>query len=264
MKGLALLATTALAVVSMAVAILAGCTPGTVNILRGITPSEGPGIRVGVAKTFILEGTGTCRSVTVDWGDGEVQENFVPVPGRRIELESSALETRYLSHTYTGWGGGKTITVVGNGCEGTVRARFQADPRTISIGWNARAPAGTTGVCQTTTAVPPLTPRMLVRINLTTLAAFRDVDFGCSPFGCTYNADGKVGSVAAAPFPFPGLVEYSAVFRVGSQVIQGGTNTQFTTTTGGTLMFCLNDGDNDLTNNRGGFDVTLSADQLGP
>ena len=70
--------------------------------------------------------------------------------------------------------------------------------------------------------------------------------------------------MAAAPFPFPGLVEYSAVFRVGSQVIQGGTNTQFTTTTGGTLMFCLNDGDNNLTNNNGGFNVTLSADQLGP
>jgi hypothetical protein len=29
-------------------------------------------------------------------------------------------------------------------------------------------------------------------------------------------------------------------------------------------MFCLNDGDNNLTNNNGGFVVTLSADQLGP
>lgn len=264
MKGFAFPGSRRLAVVVMAAPILAGCTPGSVNILSGIRPSESPSITLGVEKVFILEGTGTCQSVTVDWGDGVVQQNFVPVMGRRIELETSALETRYLRHTYTGWGGGKTITVVGNGCEGTVRARFQADPRTISIGWNARAPAGTTGVCQTTTAVPPLIPRMLVRINLTTVAAVRDVDFGCSPFGCTYNADGKVGSVAAPPFPFPGLVEYSAVFRVGSQVIQGGTNTQFTTTTGGTLMFCLNDGDNDLTNNKGGFDVTLSADQLGP
>ena len=264
MQAPALLGTTALAAACVAMAIVAGCTPGSVNILTGITPANGAAIGVGNEKTFVLEGKGTCQSVTVDWGDGTVEANFVPVPGRRSELETSAIETRYLKHRYTGWGGGKTITVVGNGCEGTVRGRFQADPRTIRIGWNARAPAGTTGVCQTTTAVPPLIPRMLVRINLTTIAAVRDVDFGCSPFGCTFNADGKVGSVAGASFPFPGLVEYSVVFRVGSQVIQGGTNTQFTTTGGGTLEFCLNDGDRDLTNNNGGFDVTISADQLGP
>ena len=264
MKGFAFLSIKGLAVVFMATPILAGCTPGTVNILRGITPSERPGITVGVEKTFILEGTGTCRSVTVDWGDGMVQPTFVPVPGRRIEFETSAIETRSLKHTYVGWGGGKTITVDGHGCEGKVRARFEADPRTISIGWNARAPAGTAGVCQTSTAVPALVPRMLVRITLQTIATVRDIDFGCSAFGCAYNADGKVGSVAGPGFPFPGLVEYSAVFRVGSQVVQGGTNTQFTTTSGGSLMFCLNDGDNDLTNNNGGFVATLSADQLGP
>jgi hypothetical protein len=264
MKGLALLATTALAVVSMAVAILAGCTPGTVNTLRGITPSEGPAIRVGVEKTFILEGTGTCQSVTVDWGDGTVQANFVPVSGRRIELETSAIETRYLKHTWTGWGSGKTITVDGHGCEGKVRARFQADPRRISIGWNARAPAGATGVCQTTTAVPPVVPNMLIHITLQSIASRRDIDYGCSPFGCAFDANGRVGTVAGPTFPFPGLVPFSAVFRVGSQTVQGGTDTRFTTTSGGTLMFCLNDGDNDLTNNAGGFDVTIEADQLGP
>jgi hypothetical protein len=259
MKGPALLATTALAAVS-----LAGCTPGTVNTLRGITPSGGPAITLGVEKVFILEGTGTCQSVTVDWGDGTVQANYVPVAGRRIELETSALETRYIKHAWTGWGGGKTITVDGNGCEGKVRARFQADPRSIAIAWNARAPAGTTGVCQTTTAVPPVVSNMLIHITLQSVATRRDVDYGCSLFGCAFDANGRVGTVADATFPFPGLVPYSAVFRVGSQTVQGGIDTRFTTTGAGTLMFCLNDGDNNLTNNNGGFNVTIEADQLGP
>jgi hypothetical protein len=264
MKRFAFLGTQGLAVVFFSMPILEGCTPGTVNTLRGIRPSESAEISVGVQKIFILEGTGTCQSVDVDWGDGTVEPGFVPVAGRRIEFETSALETRYLRHTYAGWGGGKTITVQGNGCEGKVRARYQADPRSIRIGWNARAPAGTMGVCLTATGVPPVIPGMLMRITLQTIASARDIDFGCSAFGCAYNADGKVGFVAGPTFPFPGLVQYSAVFRVGPQIVQGGTNTQFTTTSGGTLMFCLNDGDNDLTNNNGGFVVTISGDQLGP
>jgi hypothetical protein len=213
---------------------------------------------------FVLSGRGTCGSVDVDWGDGTIERGVVPIPGRSIELDTSNLETRYLFHTYTGWGGGKTVTVTGNGCEGTVRGRFNAGPSETKIAWNQPAPRGSSGVCQTVASLPGMIPRMNVRISLPTVTTFRDIDFGCFAAGCVYNADGKPGSVAGSSFPFPGMREYSVVLRIGSQVVQGGTVTQFTTTAGGPLEFCLNDGDGDLTNNRGGFNVTISVDQLGP
>ena len=43
-----------------------------------------------------------------------------------------------------------------------------------------------------------------------------------------------------------------------------GTNTQFTTNDSEPMEFCLDDQDRDLTNNNGGFDVTISVDQSGP
>jgi hypothetical protein len=114
-------------------------------------------------------------------------------------------------------------------------------------------------------------PHMLVHIQ--TFPAEppheRGINFGCFAAGCVYDADGKLGSVADSTFPFPGKREYSLVLRVGpqvvgSQVVQGGSNVQFTTTTSGPLAFCLNDGDNDVTNNRGGYIIQISVDQLGP
>lgn len=248
------------AVFIVAITALSGCTR---NLLQGIRLSQTTSITLGVREIFVLEGKGTCQSVDVDWGDGTIERSVVPVPGRRIEFETSAIETRYLFHTYTGWGGGKTVTVDGVGCQGRVRARFQADARPKTIGWNQPAPRGTSGVCQTPSGLPPMIPRMLVRISMTTVSSVRDIDFGCFAAGCVYNADGKSGSVADSTFPFPGMKEYSVVFRIGSQLVQGGSNTQFTTTASGPLEFCLNDGDKDLTNNRGGFNVTISVDQLG-
>jgi hypothetical protein len=263
MNGFELPSKNWLGVVLIATFSLAGgCNPTTVNTLQGIRAGNGTGIQVGTEKLFVLEGQGTCTSVTVNWGDGMIETNFIPVPGRRIELETSAIETRYLKHTYTGWGGGKTVTVDGNGCEGKVRGRFQADPRRKFIGWKGRAPAGTTGVCQTVAGLPSMIPRMLVQVSVTNVAGRSGVGFGCP--GCIYDADGRVGSPAPPSFPFVGLTAYSVVFRVGSQVVQGGSFTQFTTTSSGALEFCLNDGDNDLTNNSGEFEVEISVDELGP
>ena len=208
----------------------------------------------------------------MDWGDGTVEQDVVPVQGQRIELETSNIETRYLFHAYSGWGGGKTVTVEGVGCEGKVRGRFNASPSERRIGWAQPAPPGTTGVCQTVTGLPGMIPRMLVHVSLVPVSfsptpgiTFRGINFGCFAGGCVHDADGRPGTAADSRFPFPGLREYSVVFRIGSSPpVQGGTNVQFTTTASGPLMFCLNDGDNDLTNNRGGFDVTISVDQLGP
>ena len=241
---------------------LNGCSG--VNLLQAVRLESGPSIGLDVRQTFALEGKGTCQSVDVDWGDGTIETRVVPVPGKRIEFETSNSETRRLFHTYTGWAGGKTVTVKGNGCEGTVRGRFNAAGPPKAYGWAQPAPAGTTGVCQRSSGMPGLIPRMLVKISVRTLPGRPGINFGCFAGGCVHDADGRPNTAADSSFPFPGLREFSVVFRVGSQVIQGGTETQFTTTQTGPLELCLNDGDNNLTNNAGGFDVTMSVDQLGP
>ena len=246
----------------LALPALYGCNG--VNLLQGIRLSSTSSITLGVRQTFVLEGKGTCGSVDVDWGDGTIETSVVPVTGQRIELETSNIETRYLLHTYTGWGGGKTITVKGNGCEGTIRGRFNADPSTRTIGWAQPAPAGTTGACQTSPGLPGMIPRMLVKVSVKPISGIPGINFGCFAGGCVYDADGRPGTAAAASFPFPGLREYSVVYRIGSQVVQGGSETQFTTTATAPLEFCLNDGDNNLMNNAGGFEVTIGVDQLGP
>ena len=258
----------------VAIPALNGCSTvsGTVNLLQGIRlGDQASGITLGPRQLFVLEGKGTCQSVNVDWGDGTIEQGVVPVAGQRIEFETSNIETRYLQHAYSGWGGGKTVTVEGVGCEGKIRDRFNVSPSERRIGWAQPAPPGTTGVCQTVAGLPGMIPRMLVHVSLAAVTfsptpgvTFRGINFGCFAGGCVHDADGRPGTVADSRFPFPGLREYSVVFRIGSQVVQGGVNTQFTTTASGSLEFCLNDGDNDLTNNRGGFDVTISVDQLGP
>jgi hypothetical protein len=109
-------------------------------------------------------------------------------------------------------------------------------------------------------------PRMLVHLRTIALDPpnHRGINFGCVAAGCVYDADGKPGTSAVAPFPFPGFREYSLVLSIGSQMVQGGTNVQFTTMSSGPLLFCLNDGDNDVTNNLGGYIIEISVDQLGP
>ena len=168
---------------------------------------------------------------------------------------------------FTGWGGGKTVTVVAaSGCEGKANLRFNAPPASRRVGF--AQPGTGTGTCAAVSSspLPTMIPHMLVHIQ--TFPAEppneRGINFGCFAAGCVYDADGKPGSVAGSTFPFPGLREYSLVLKVGSQVVQGGSNVQFTTATSGPLTFCLNDGDNDVTNNLGGYIIDISVDQLGP
>jgi hypothetical protein len=186
--------------------------------------------------------------------------------GQRIEFSGSNVESRTLTHVFTAWGGGKTVTVEAvSGCEGKVNVRFNAPP--VSRRFGLTQPG--TSTCQTATSspLPSMIPRMLVHIQTFPLEPPNDrgINFGCLAAGCVYDADGRPGSVAASTFPFPGLRDYSLIFRIGgTQLVQGGTNVQFTTTTSGPLEFCLNDGDKDVTNNLGGYIIQISVDQLGP
>jgi hypothetical protein len=90
----------------------------------------------------------------------------------------------------------------------------------------------------------------------------QEVNFGCSFNGCIYDADGKPGSSAAAPFPFPGFREFSLVLRVGTQLFQGGKNAQFTVPVGGSLELCQNP-INSAANITGGWEVDIDVDELG-
>ena len=90
----------------------------------------------------------------------------------------------------------------------------------------------------------------------------RGIDYGCPFGGCVYDLNGMPNSVAVAPFPFPGFRAYSLVLSVGTQMIQGGMDVRFTTTASGPLTICLND--NTPTDNRGGYVLNISVDELGP
>jgi hypothetical protein len=255
----------------LVLAVLPACNPQqtNVNVLQGISLAPGQTLALDTPITFILSGIGNCAAVRVDWGDGNDTVHTVHPTIDLSGSDANAVASRTLTHTFTGWGGGKTVTVDGtmeNGfvnCLGRVNLRFEVPPLEIQIGWAQPGPAGT-NMCQTSPGMPPMIPRMLVHASAVLVGGGRGIDFGCFAGGCVGDADGRPGPVADSRYPFPGFREYSVVYRIGSQLVQGGTNVQFTTTASGALEFCLNDGDLRLDNNKGGFEVTLSVDQLGP
>jgi hypothetical protein len=262
----------AVMLIASTLAVLQACNPQpiNVNVLQGISLAPGQTLTLNTPLKFVLNGVGTCTNINIDWGDGDTDPAYyygiggIP-PIDLAGTDPSAVASRTLTHTFTGWGGGKTVTVEGNsGCIGKVNLRFDVPPIQKNLAWAQPGPAGT-NMCQTfTPALPGMIPRMLVHSSVILVGGARGIDFGCFAGGCVGDADGRPGSIADSRFPFPGFREYSVVYRIGSQLIQGGTNVQFTTSSSGTLEFCLNDGDMRLDNNKGGLQVTLSVDQLGP
>jgi hypothetical protein len=242
------------AALALASLVSTGCNQ-TPNLLRGVSLVPGQTLALDKPIQVQFDGTGVCR-IDVDWGDGDT------VTGRAISFSNI---TRTLEHTYSGWRGGKTVTVSVNSsntaCLGDpVRTRFTIAPAVKSIGL---AQPGSRACNVPSPRPPDVKPRNLVHITTVPANGFPNgINFGCPLGGCVYDANGKMGSSAPARFPFPGLREFSLVLRVGTQVVQGGTNMQFTTTQSGPLEFCLND--DNLTDNAGGYQVDVSLDQLGP
>jgi hypothetical protein len=234
------------------------CCNRKVNLVQGISLVPGQTIALNNALQFTISGLGTCQELRIDWGDGSMTDTSTAV-GSPVDLTARPT----FSHTFIGWRGGKTVTAIGiSGCEGRVNTRFTIEPSVHSIGFNQPGP----NVCDPVPFAPstPLPPRTLVHITtIPATGAPFGIDFGCQFQGCRYDADGRPGSVAAAPFPFPGLREYSLVLRVGTQVVQGGKDVRFTTTQNGRLEICIND-DNGASNNSGGYQIDISVDQLGP
>lgn len=240
--------------IALAVA-LSGCKPnGTANILQSIDLAPAQAIALDTPISFTLGGLGIC-TVSIDWGDGSNPDSAV----------ANFAANHSVSHTFSGWPGGKTVTVHGttgglHDCIGSVRKRFTIEPSVVSIGF-AHGSHEKEQLCFVPKpSLPGLAAMSLVHI---TSPGDPQVNFGCSNNGCIYDADGKPGSVAAPPFPFLGLREYSLVMRVGQKVFQGGKSAApFTVPNGGTLEFCQNT--DKLGNNiTGGWEVDVEVDQLG-
>jgi hypothetical protein len=233
--------------------LVAACTSGgEVHVLNGIALAPGQTPTTGTSTRFELTGAGGCY-VDVDWGDGDIDTQ---TPTNL----SGPVTDRTISHVYSGWRGGKTVTVTGaRSCAGQERLRFVTTPPALTIAFAQPGPMA----CQAMPNRPLLRTGNIFRLTATPArGSERGIDFGCFAGGCVYDLDGKPGSSAVAPFPFVGLREYSLVVRNGSQIVQGGMNMQFTATEDAVPDICIND--NTTTNNRGGYELDIRVDQLGP
>jgi hypothetical protein len=230
--------------------LLIGCDTQA-NLIQGVSVIPPiPEINTPVAVT--VNGIGRCTEMEIDWGDGS----------RTVGAVNLSPGPTY-THTYKEIGGGKTVTVLGTiGCEGRVVTRFNMEPAVFALALS-QVQSPTAQTCSVVPNFPSVRSHYLIHITTVPASGNNGINFGCSPLrSCTYDADGRPGSISDSRFPFPGLREYSLVVRVSSQVVQGGTNMSFTTTDAGSLEVCLND--DDITNNTGGYQINISVDQLGP
>jgi len=237
--------------------LVSGCNGGIDAVsLDDTTPGN---LAVGKDLSFTVTGKGKCGQFSVDWGDGTAfQEN---------DYDFAA--PYHISHRYDGWGGGKTVTVtpVVN-CSGYARTRFKIEPTgLIRIGW-ARNENDPVAMCDALPAAPaPLAPHSLLHVMGTPSPVFNFCQgcvIGCD--GCMNDPDGHLGSVAMAPFPFPGMREYSLVIKVPAvghvQLFQGGKNENITVPLGGPIQVCMNTDKPESA--VGGWEIDYAVDQLGP
>jgi hypothetical protein len=249
--------------------LLQGCPGGqpggTANIIQSIEIDQNFLLSVGVpslgtAIPFIIRGAGGCPA-KVNWGDGSTEEPFLNLSGGADTV----------THTFTGWSGGKTVSVVGRppvspDCIGGDTVRFNIPPTTLSFGLSAEGgPA-----CKQITAPsrPAVRPGWMIEIRTVLLPRYPNgINFGCSIVPpCVLDAHGKDPAPAGAGFPFPTLRPFSLVLRIAEsgfqpQIVQGDTYVRFETVRTGPLEICLND--DDMTDNLGGYELQVQVDQLG-
>jgi hypothetical protein len=244
--------------------VLCGCNTGGVIQSVALAPGQTP--TLGQPVDVIISGSGVCTILQVNWGDdGNIFTDY-----NNLDLGAGA----HITHTYTGWPGGRTVTVKAQyQCDGSARMRFIAlsatnSLPTASLVWR-REPTGNRGTCGELPGMPQLNKNSLVHITSPPSppppAPQIVVNFGCPFDGCIYDVDGRAGSSAASPFLFPGFREYSLVLRMGSDgpQFQGGKSaTPFSVPDGGTLNFCMNT-DRPDANITGGWEVDIQVDELG-
>ncbi len=199
-------------------------------------------------------GLGPCTLLEVEFGDGEKTQV------RNFDFAKSATDLQsplVLTHTYKGWPGPKRLKATGvTNCAGTATKDFDllAANRASYYRLGLQQPVPTT--CTPVPGTKPLRPGTLVSVQTTDVT---ETDYGCAFGGCQYGADGKPGSQAPARFPFPGLREFSQVWRIGTQIEQGGASATFAVRGGGPLEACVND--ESLADNRGARQVDITVDE---
>jgi hypothetical protein len=247
------------------VAALQGCNGVQVNLLESVEPAVGQSPALDHQLMFHVNGSGTCGRIAIDWGDGATEETT----NCRDNTDASGRKQFQcnVTHVFSGWGGGKTVTATAKaGCEGRVNTRFVINPSVNKFALNRPGP----NVCDPVPNRPALAKRTLVKITTVPTHTrcggiwYNNVNPHC------YDAEG--GAVATLPpppagdpapvFPFLGMRERSLVLRVGTQLVQGGTNMAFTTNQAGRLEACLNEPDPRA--GVGGYEIHIRTDQLGP
>lgn len=247
--------------------LAAGCNIGKVSRLVVLPPNPGsstsacrllsqggPACRMGQPLEIRIYGRGPCTLLEVEFGDGQKAEV------RNAGLANSEADNQspvVLSHSHSGLPGPKQVRARGvTNCAGTATADFDLlmpDGRAAFVtGFQQPVPTA----CTPIPGIAPLRAGAVIRV---TTADVQTTNYGCALGGCVYGPDGRPGSSAAAPFPFPGLREYSQVWRIGGQIEQGGASATFTVRQPGPLELCVND--NQLADNRGAWRVEISADE---
>jgi len=215
-------------------------------------------VRYGSVVEVVVDGTGTCDNVFLDWGDGSPQDSAANVTFTAAGTGPS------FQHRYFGWLATYPVTASGTNCSNTtatigvgvagptVSGGLAADwynrVRIPGVNMNWRASACNPAVPWNAASypMPALPGGTLVWID-TDHHYSNLVDFGCAPASCIHDPGGEQGSSAPASFPFPGYRKYSLVARLVGinppQLVQGDTNRAsfITTLTGGTLELCVND-----------------------
>lgn len=241
---------------ALTAAALLGCGVG---VIKGIKPDLGnpsagqdrrKEIELNKTAAFYVDGQGKCGKISIDFGDGTPPEVYDNVdlsiyPG--------------FGHVYTGWSGRKTVKVGSvENCAGMAETKIFVKPGIFDL---AYAPG--LNLCDRVPDVPPLRKNTIVHImspsprhpnpNLVR------INFGCWFGGCIYNADGE--NAKDPNFPFPDYRKYSLIIKVGTQVIQGGTDVTFTANQTGPMEICVND--NVLPDNSGAWEIVIEVDESG-
>ena len=188
---------------------------------------------------------GNSMKVSIDFGDGTPPA---------VVANYDFLNPPPVVHNYTGWRGRKTVKAGSvENCVGEAKTIFSITPRVLVVGYAQPLPTS----CASIPNKPSLRKNTIVHMKTNPDPNVR-INFGCAFNACIHDADGR-NSPAVAPFPFPGLREFSMVMKVGTQVVQGGTNVSFTTNQAGLLEICVND--SDLFNNTGAWGLHIEVDE---
>src|SRR4030065_2491286 len=104
----------AVLLISLVMVVGPACTPEqtNINVLQGISLEPTQTLALDPPLKFNLSGGGSCTTLNIDWGDGNIEQTYTYFGGP-IDLsgtDPNAVSSRTLTHTFTGWGGGEDGT----------------------------------------------------------------------------------------------------------------------------------------------------------